>query len=135
MAKKISVRKGASAQQDADTGEPSFEQALEQLETIVRRLEDGQLPLAEALDQYEQGVRHLKTCHQMLEQAERRIELVRNVDERGDPITEPFDETATGDAGGAATAGGRWHPKAARSTPGPGAGAGAGNMDEPGRLF
>jgi exodeoxyribonuclease VII small subunit len=131
MAKKISARKGAgrAAGKGVVHQAPSFEQALEQLETIVRRLEDGQLPLAEALDQYEQGVRHLKTCHQMLERAERRIELVRTVDDRGDPITESFDETATCDAESMGTAGGRGRRKATRSAPA------ADNMDEPGRLF
>ena len=67
-----------------------FEAALETLETIVSQLEDGQLPLAESLERYEQGVAHLKTCYQILEKAERRIELLRGVDADGKPIVEPL---------------------------------------------
>jgi exodeoxyribonuclease VII small subunit len=130
VAKKISARKAASTRKGADKKGLSFEQALEQLELIVRRLEDGQLPLAEALAQYEQGVRHLQACHRLLEEAERRIELVRNVDEHGAPSTEPYDETATADAVDVAPAG-RRRPPAGRSAPAPE----PGNMDEPGRLF
>jgi exodeoxyribonuclease VII small subunit len=75
--------------------EPSFEHSLAELEGIVRALEDGQLGLAEALDRYEQGVKHLKQCYQLLQAAERKIELLTGVAEDGTPATEPFaDETA-----------------------------------------
>ncbi len=69
---------------------PTFEQSLEQLEEIVAKLEGGDLPLSESLEQYEQGTQHLKACHKMLSQAERRIELVAGVDASGQPRTEPF---------------------------------------------
>ena len=46
------MAKKASAKQAAAERKSSFEESLEQLEAIVRRLEDGQLPLAEALNQY-----------------------------------------------------------------------------------
>jgi exodeoxyribonuclease VII small subunit len=70
----------------------SFEESLEQLETIVEALESGKLGLSEALERYEQGVQHLKSCQQLLERAERRIELLSGVDADGNPITKPFDE-------------------------------------------
>ena len=71
---------------------PTFEQSLEQLEQIVRQLEEGELGLSESLERYEAGVRHLRQCHQALEVAERKIELLVGVDAAGNPVTEPFDE-------------------------------------------
>lgn len=75
---------------------PCFEDALAELETIVHQLEEGQLGLAEALARYEQGVKHLKHCYALLQDAERKIELLTGVKDDGTPITEPFaDEAAT----------------------------------------
>ena len=73
----------------------SFEEALASLEQIVHDLEDGKLGLAESLSRYEQGVSLLKQCHQLLERAERRIELLTGVDAAGNPVTEVFDHQAT----------------------------------------
>ncbi len=87
MAKKTTVKKRTPPTS-------GFEAALAELETIVSQLEDGQLPLAESLERYEQGVAHLKTCYQILEKAERRIELLRGVDAEGKPITEPLSDDA-----------------------------------------
>jgi exodeoxyribonuclease VII small subunit len=70
----------------------SFEESLEELEKIVAELESGKLGLSEALARYEQGVKHLQGCQQLLERAERKIELLSGVDAEGNPITEPFDE-------------------------------------------
>lgn len=68
----------------------TFEHSLTELEAIVHDLEEGQLGLAEALARYEQGVKHLKHCYQLLQQAERKIELLTGVTDGGTPITEPF---------------------------------------------
>ena len=81
---------------------PSFEEALQRLEAIVGRLENGQLTLAEALADYEEGVRHLKTCYDLLQRAERRIELLQGVDADGRAIAEPFADEATEMAAGPA---------------------------------
>lgn len=70
----------------------SFEASLAELEAIVQQLEDGQLGLAEALERYEQGVKHLKHCYTLLQDAERKIELLTGVKDDGTPITEPFDD-------------------------------------------
>lgn len=72
--------------------QPCFEEALLALETIVRELEDGQIGLAQGLTRYEEGVKLLKQCYQILEHAERRIELLSRVDGDGNPATEPFDD-------------------------------------------
>ena len=71
-------------------GAGTFEQSLAELESIVHDLEDGQIGLAEALTRYEQGVRHLKYCYALLQQAERKIELLTGVAEDGTAITTPL---------------------------------------------
>jgi len=58
-----------------------FETAIAELETIVRKLEDGDLTLEASLQLYERGVALSRFCHGRLEEAERRIELLN---ERGD---------------------------------------------------
>ena len=66
---------------------PTFEEALENLEAIVHELEEGQIGLAEALARYEQGVKLLKQCFNLLEGAERKIELLSGFDAAGNPVT------------------------------------------------
>jgi exodeoxyribonuclease VII small subunit len=73
---------------------PCFEHSLAELEAIVHALEDGELGLADALARYEQGIKHLKHCYQLLQQAERKIELLTGVKEDGTPITAPFEDEA-----------------------------------------
>jgi len=73
--------------------ECSFEDSLAALETVVHDLEDGDLGLSESLARYELGVKHLKQCYQLLESAERKIELLTSVTDDGFAQTEPFDET------------------------------------------
>lgn len=78
--------------QDKKT-QPGFEADLEKLEEIVRRLEDGNLPLEDALKQFEAGIALTRKCEKTLKSAERKIEkLVRTMD--GDFEAEPFDEEA-----------------------------------------
>ncbi len=73
----------------------SFEQSLQRLEEIVHLLEEGDLGLSEAMQCYEEGVKLLRQSHELLERAERKIELLSGVDAEGNPVTEPFDDTAT----------------------------------------
>ena len=74
---------------------PKFEDALSELEGILHDLEEGQIGLEDSLGRYEQGVRLLKHCYGLLENAERRIELCTGVDAACNPIVQPFDEQAT----------------------------------------
>lgn len=76
---------------------PSFEDALRRLEEIVHSLEEGDIGLNEALQRYEEGVKLLRQSYDLLQRAERRIELLVGVDAEGNPITQPFDDTATFD--------------------------------------
>jgi len=66
------------------TDEPTFEQALQQLEQVVQKLEKGELPLEESLALYEDGIRLSRLCHGKLEEAEGRIETLLK-DARGEP--------------------------------------------------
>lgn len=77
------------------SGEPSgFEQSLAALEQIVRDLEEGKIPLSEALARYEQGVKLLRQCYQLLEHAERRISLLTRVTPEGEAIVANFEDAA-----------------------------------------
>ncbi len=58
-----------------------FEAAIAELESIVKKLEDGDLPLETSLQLYERGVQLSRFCHSSLEEAERRIEVLN---ERGE---------------------------------------------------
>lgn len=58
-----------------------FEAAIAELEAIVKKLEEGDLPLEQSLALYERGVHLSRYCHSRLEEAERRIEIL---DERGE---------------------------------------------------
>ena len=55
---------------------PTFEQALAELEKIVADLEQGKIPLEDSIDKYEQGMKMIKHCRDVLEQAEKRIETI-----------------------------------------------------------
>lgn len=82
---------------DPSPAELDFEQALKRLEQIVHSLEEGDVGLNEALKQYEEGVKLLRQSYELLERAERRIELLSGIDADGNPITQPFDDSATFD--------------------------------------
>jgi exodeoxyribonuclease VII small subunit len=81
----------------SDSSPLSFEDALKRLEEIVHRLEEGDVGLTEALERYEEGVKLLRQSYELLQRAERKIELLSGVDSEGNPITQPFDDTATFD--------------------------------------
>jgi exodeoxyribonuclease VII small subunit len=81
-----------SAMNDAKEPE-TFEQALVELERVVRDLEDGQTGLESALRRYEQGVALLKRCYGQLRQAEQRILELIDHDGQGNPRTRPFEPT------------------------------------------
>lgn len=72
--------------------ELSFEEAMQDLEAIVRRLEHGGGDLEEALQEYSRAIELMKICHTQLDGAERRIEVLSGVDAEGNPITKPLEE-------------------------------------------
>lgn len=58
--------------------EPSFEQQLNELETLVNQLEQGDVPLEQALAAFEKGMALSKQCSTLLNQAEQRISELMN---------------------------------------------------------
>ena len=58
-----------------------FESAIAELDTIVKRMEEGDLTLEKSMELYERGLQLSKFCHSTLEAAERRIEILN---ERGE---------------------------------------------------
>ncbi len=54
----------------------TFEQAMENLEGIVERIESGRIGLAESITEYEKGVKLIKQCRTILDAAEKKIQLL-----------------------------------------------------------
>jgi exodeoxyribonuclease VII small subunit len=72
---------------------PAFEATLAQLESLVTRLESGDLPLDEALRTFEQGVRLTRECQTALAAAQQKVQLLL---QRGDHVAiEDIDASAT----------------------------------------
>ena len=69
--------------------EPSFEDGLDQLEQVVKKLEDGELSLEKSLELFEKGVKLSKSCHKQLREAEHKVEILLKKD--GKIEAEPFD--------------------------------------------
>lgn len=60
----------------AETAGLSFEQAMEELEKIVRRLEQGQSKLEDAISDYERGVALKKHCEDRLREAQLKVDKI-----------------------------------------------------------
>jgi exodeoxyribonuclease VII small subunit len=74
-----------------DVKQLSFERALEELELIVKRLEEGKVPLEESVAIYERGESLKRRCEELLRQAEARVDKI-TTDANGQPTgTEPLD--------------------------------------------
>ena len=74
-----------------DVKKLSFERAIEELESIVKRLEDGKVPLEESVAIYERGEALKRRCEELLAQAEARVEKI-TLDSSGKPTgTGPLD--------------------------------------------
>ena len=72
--------------------EKNFESSLKELEEIVGRLEEGDLPLEQSLELFEQGIRLSRDCQKRLDEAERKVEiLLRGSD--GTLTSKPFEES------------------------------------------
>ncbi len=78
-------------QSNGYVGQLSFERAIEELESIVKRLEDGRVPLEESVTIYERGEALKRRCEDLLRQAEARVQKI-TLDAAGNPTgTEPLD--------------------------------------------
>lgn len=68
---------------------PTFEEQLKSLETIVDKLEKGDLPLEQAVQLFEEGIRHSTACKQELEAAEGKVQILLKQKD-GNVKAEPF---------------------------------------------
>ena len=67
----------------------NFEKSLKQLETLVDKLEKGDLSLEESLKQFEQGIKLTRECRQALQNAEQKISVLSN--KNGDWVEKDLD--------------------------------------------
>jgi exodeoxyribonuclease VII small subunit len=68
----------------------SFEEAFAQLEATVAALQDGQLPLEQALQRYQDGMKLAQHCNELLQKAELTVQQLNN-DSTGTLSVEPFE--------------------------------------------
>ncbi len=59
-----------------DLSKMSFEQNIKELTDIVSKIEQGQIPLQDSLQQYARGMALIKQCREILSKAEKRIEKI-----------------------------------------------------------
>ncbi|MHC4574473.1 MAG: exodeoxyribonuclease VII small subunit [Planctomycetota bacterium] len=71
----------ADRKQKDDIGKLSFEEAIKELTGIVSRIEQGQIPLQDSLQQYEKGMALIKHCRAILQKAEKRIEKISQAEQ------------------------------------------------------
>jgi exodeoxyribonuclease VII small subunit len=73
---------------------PDFEQSLTELEALVTKLEQGDVPLEEALKTFERGVALTRQCQTALRTAQQKVEvlLTRNGEETIEPFSDADDE-------------------------------------------
>jgi exodeoxyribonuclease VII small subunit len=64
-----------------DISKLGFEDSIKQLKSIVDKIEQGEIPLQDSLEQYEQGMALIKHCRQILQKAEKRIEKISHAEE------------------------------------------------------
>ena len=62
--------------QAGDIAQMPFERAIEELESIVKRLEEGKVPLEESVTIYERGEALKRRCYELLRQAEARVDKI-----------------------------------------------------------
>jgi len=69
---------------------PDFEKSLAELETLVERLESGELSLDESLRQFKRGVELTRHCQGVLDRAQQTVEKLLEIDDETSAV--PFDD-------------------------------------------
>lgn len=82
---------------EAPSGVPDFERSLAELESIVDKLEAGDLSLDESLQQFERGVQLTRLCQAALRQAEQKIEILMRKSDSNEFEIAPFDSSSDQD--------------------------------------
>ncbi|MCX7915179.1 MAG: exodeoxyribonuclease VII small subunit [Verrucomicrobiae bacterium] len=81
------------AESPATNAPLTFHQAMQRLEAVVSEMESAELPLEQLLQKYEEGTRLLRFCHEKLNEAQKKIEILRKKTD-GSLQPEPFDATS-----------------------------------------
>jgi exodeoxyribonuclease VII small subunit len=74
------------------SNKPSFEETMQRLGEIVGELESGELPLAESLARFEEGIRLARGCQTELDEAEARVEELLKIGADGTPVLEEMED-------------------------------------------
>ena len=86
----------AHKKQKTDVDKLGFEEAIRELTNIVGKIEQGQIPLQDSLEQYEKGMALIKQCRTILQKAEERIEKITREEDQnskeGNPDEKDPDE-------------------------------------------
>ena len=69
----------------------TFEASMERLETIVRQLEQGNVPLEESLKQFQEGTELVRNCQKLLDDAQLQIKKIMTAPD-GSPVEEEFQD-------------------------------------------
>ena len=77
---------------------PDFEQSLTELEALVEKLEQGDVPLEDALKTFERGVALTRQCQTALRTAQQKVEVLLN--KNGQETVAPFDDEDEDDDAG-----------------------------------
>lgn len=77
---------------EPSAAEQTFEQTLEELETLVEIMEGDQVPLGELIENYEKGTLLYEKCQEHLNEAQQRVDLIRDGAGEDGKKLEPFDE-------------------------------------------
>ena len=80
-----------------DIGKLNFEEAIKRLKGIVDKIEQGDIPLQDSLEKYEQGMALINHCRDILQKAEKRIEKISKTDSSDEP--EPDESLEAEDEG------------------------------------
>lgn len=72
----------AEKKENNDISKLGFEQAIEELTTIVEKIELGEIPLQQSIEQYEKGMALIKHCRGILQKAEEKIEKISQEKEK-----------------------------------------------------
>jgi exodeoxyribonuclease VII small subunit len=65
----------------------TFEEAMEQLEDIVGKLEEGDVPLEKAISYFQEGMKLSKLCHDKLQHVEKQMDQILKEDGKLEPFT------------------------------------------------
>ncbi|TVQ30249.1 MAG: exodeoxyribonuclease VII small subunit [Wenzhouxiangella sp.] len=73
--------------------EPDFESAIKELESLVEKLESGDLGLADSLTHFEKGVRLSRQCHGLIDRARQAVEVLSSPEDESSARVLPFNES------------------------------------------